>query len=123
MRLLEVTETLEGFRCGVKMRADRRNACDSRARLDPQRPALDVKVRTRCGRKTLLSRDRVALLLSVARSKAARWPLAAFVPESIEMEDLWADCRLRALSTTLLGVGYTGPSTATARAYVQQLLT
>lgn len=95
------------------MRADRRNACDSRARLDPQRPALDVKVRTRCGRKTLLSRDRVALLLSVARSKASRWPLAAFVPESIEMEDLWADCRLRALSTTLLRFGYTGPSTAT----------
>jgi hypothetical protein len=59
----------------------------------------------------------------MARSKASRWPLAAFVPGSIEMEDLWADCRLRALSTALFGFGYTGPSTTTARAYVQQLLT
>ena len=68
LRLLEVTETPEGFRCGVEMRADRRNACDSRAGLDPQRPALDVEVRTRCGRKTLLSLSREAVLLICALS-------------------------------------------------------
>jgi hypothetical protein len=52
-----------------EMRADRRYACDSRAGLDPQRPALDVEVRTRCGRKTLLSLSRGALLLSQAPAK------------------------------------------------------
>src|SRR5437660_12363371 len=85
MRLLEVTETLEGFRCGVKMRADRRYACGSRARQDPQRLALDVVVRTRCGRKTLLAWDLGALLLSMAPARE----LADCWPRSIENRLLW----------------------------------
>src|SRR2546421_7826029 len=68
------------------------------------------------------SLDRGALLLSVARSETTHSPLAALVHELVARK-LWVDCRLRAVSTALLGVGHnTGPSDSTARAYVQQPL-